>query len=147
MKKRKGSKVKFDGKEILDVALAALIVNDSPALVGQFTGKVFTGISEDIVGGGLGVVIGMIAKNRMLTNASLAVAIFNIANGYIMPQLMNVTGKIPTTTKPAINKVSSVPPALADFVTMPRNLGEYVGGSAAGAVSSYNQYARNYSRN
>ena len=145
MKKGKGKKgIKFDGKDILNIALAALIVNDAPMLVSQLTGKPFDGMTEEIVGAGLGVVIGTMSKNPTITNASLAIAVFNIMNGYIVPQLQKVAASLPA----AGTQKQTAPVAINDYVSLPANgLSAYVGSGSAGAVSSYNQYSRNYARN
>jgi hypothetical protein len=142
-------KMKFDGKDIFEIILAALIVNDAPALIGGVTGKNFSGIVEDVIGGGLGVIVGHIAKKPLMVNASIALAVFNIVNGFLVPQvqqLLPVKSQAPglptgAALKPAVMPTKGA--AVADYGYLPK-LSAYMGGFDAGVISSYQNYRNAY---
>lgn len=156
MKKRD---LEFDGNKFFKIVLAGLIVFDVPPLIEGVTGKQYSGITDDIIGAGVGAVIGYLAKDNMILNASLAIAAFDIVNGLIQSPLEKVIGSVKGATlpagapgapgskqtvtfKPSVNKPSA---ALASYVNMPRNgLSAYVDNTAAGLISSFQNYRDSY---
>lgn len=141
-------KMKISGKDVFDIILSGLLVNDAPGLLAGMTGKQFSGITEDLVGGGVGVLVGTMTKKPLVTNASLAIAVFNIINGMIVGQvesfLPSVTESKLTTTKPTNKKAPMV--SVNDYVSMPA-LSEYTSGYGSGVVAGYSTYKDAYRQN
>ena len=156
MKKRG---LEFDGNKFFKIILAGLIVFDVPPLITGITGKQYSGVTDDIIGAGVGAVVGYLAKDNMILNASLAIAAFDIINGMIQSPLEKVIGSVkgatlpagapgaPGSTKTVTFKPASKPSsaALASYVNMPRNgLAAYVDNTAAGLISSFQGYRDAY---
>lgn len=152
-------KIELDGKKIFKIALAGLIVFDVPPLIEGMTGKAYSGVTDDLIGAGVGALIGYMAKDNLLVNASIAIAALDIINGFIQPQIETIVSTVKGT--PAVlptgapqNVVAKIMPAaktanvgrLKSFVQMP-GLGEYVDNSNAGMISSFQTYRDAYRQN
>ena len=87
----------------------------------------------------MGVLIGTMTKKPGLTNASLALALFNVVNGMIVGELQSF---LPSTSgAPAVDtsNVDTKKVGMKDYLSMP-SLNEYVSGMGAGVISSYSTY-------
>ena len=148
MKRRKSSKkVGFDSKVMGSVFLAGLIVALVPPVFSRVTGKTFSGVTEEVIGAGAGVLTGYLGKSSNVLNASLGVAGSDIVNGVIAPKILSMTSNLP-----AINQgnaqVDSSNVNASDFVSLPTyRMSEYVGAGSAGKITPFKSYQESYRQN
>lgn len=152
----KAKKVEFQGDKFFKVLLAGLIVYDVPSIIEGVTGKQYSPLVQDIIGAGAGALIGYMADDSTLLNASLAIAALDYLNGFIAPEVDKIASGLKKTTTPGVSpavqntqmKKAASTPALAAYVDMPGNpFSEYVGSNQAGLISSYAGYREAYRNN
>lgn len=82
--RRRRSTGTFDINQIIDVAIASLIVQKAPALLNAFLpAGTLVGSMESIAGAGIGFLAGRMFGRSMLSNASIALGITELFGGVI----------------------------------------------------------------
>ncbi len=89
-------KFNFDKKLMLDTAIASLIVNTSPAVLRKLLPSLAVGMTGKISAGGLTYLVGMLMKNKNVSNIGLALAISEIVTDVAINPVLNTI--MPTGT-------------------------------------------------
>ena len=123
MRRRKLNKVAFNGKLIIDVVAASLIVQKAPVFVSKYIALENT--VQAVVGIGAGYLTGMLLKHPDLSNASIALGAVDL----VSPMVDNLIGS--TTVTPVLPQttVQTLPGAglsgyqrLADYIPVPKTM-------------------------
>lgn len=86
----------FDKKLMLDTAIASLILNTSPAILRKLLPSLSTGTTGTLTAGGLTYLLGMLMKNKNISNIGLALAIAETVSNVAINPLINTV--MPTGT-------------------------------------------------
>lgn len=146
---KRSRKVSFDTKLILNVAGAALIVNNVPKLLGSILP--LDGVIQKVAGVGVAYVAGMVMKNPTLSNAAIAVGAVDLVQPMIDDLLGTGTPNLPSGAPLPIKKIQpsgmkTIQPAsqMADYVSL-NGLGAYV--NAPGRANQFGSYRETYQLN
>ena len=82
-------------KEIVDVLIAALIVENAPTLLMAVAPSMVSGVTGTLVSGGVGYLAGKLLKKPIVSNAAIAVSVAKIVNEQVVSGL--VAGIMPHT--------------------------------------------------
>lgn len=113
--------LKFNKKEMIDVAIAALIVKNAPRLLGSFAPSFSTGTTGQLAGGILAYVGGMLLKKPTVSNVGLALAVVNVIQDVAIDPAINTVA--PGSAATAIKANARY--RLSEYVASPKSAAQY----------------------
>lgn len=145
MATKKKEKIKFDGKDIVEIGGAIFITKALPEILNAYRlkkGEIpYVDMKAEAVGLGGGMALGYLLKNNLMVNTSIATTGASVASGYLMPSLIDmITGTQDQTSSSNNQDKADKKKSTSGY----SKLAAYISDGAAGMVTPYNRYKSAY---
>ncbi|AFN75757.1 hypothetical protein MROS_2527 [Melioribacter roseus P3M-2] len=109
----------FDTKQLTDAVLGALAVNNAPLILSKLNIPFQTGMSGQISGAAVALLLSQLLKKPAIANVGVAVAVANIVDDLVKPMLQS------NNVLPANNTTMQLNAGLKDYVSVPKLVTNY----------------------